>query len=109
MKDLDDKMKERINKWLESLNEEERDQTEVLDAYFTFRTNLPAEDEALGKAFEDHKTTDDIVDELTPMMTVSKTVVVGYLRAHDYHMTTIADGTVKWAIWWLPVDTDMSL
>ena len=109
MKELDDKMKERINKWLETLNEEERCQTEALDAYFTFRTNLPAEDEALGKAFEDHKTTEEIIDDLVPMMDVNKTVVVGYLRAHDYHMTTIADGTVKWAIWRFPVDTDMSM
>lgn len=109
MKELDDKMKERVDKWLQELDEEERCQVEMLDAYFTFRTNLPAEDEAFGKAFEDHKTTDEIIDDLVPMMYVNKTVVVSYLRTHGFTVTTIADGTVKWAIWRFPVGTDMSM
>ena len=99
MKDLSDKMKERIQKWLDGLDEEERCQAELLDAYFMFRRNLPSAEQGLGKAMEEHKTTDEIIDDLQPMMPLSQKVVVGYMRSHDYSMTTVADGSVKWAIW----------
>ena len=99
MKELSDQMKERISKWLESLDEEEKFQAEVLEGYFTFRRNLPEEDPGFGKPVEEFKTTDEIIDDLMPMMYVSKGVVTGWLRCHDYHVTTIADGTLKWAIW----------
>lgn len=99
MKELDDKMKERISKWLDSLDEEERNQAELLDAYFTFRTNMPGEDPGFGKAVEEPKTTDEIMDDLMPMMYMKKDVVAGYMRTHDYGFTTVADGSVRWAIW----------
>lgn len=99
MKDMNDKMAERISKWLDQLDEEDKCQAELLDSYFTFRRNLPEEDKGLGRAVEEPKTTEDIIDDLTPMMNMSKDVVVGWLRAHDYHITTVADGTPKWAIW----------
>ena len=92
MKEMSDKMKER-------LDEQERCQVEVLDAYFTFRTNMPGEDPGFGKASEEPKTTEEIMDDLTPMVTMSKDVVAGYMRAHDYGFTTLADGSVRWAIW----------
>lgn len=96
---MSDKMKERISKWLESLDEEERCQAELLDAYFTFRTNMPDEDPGFGKPVEEPKTTEDIMDDLQPMMPMSMDVVAGYMRAHDYGFTTLADGSVRWAIW----------
>lgn len=99
MKEMNDKMKERVKKWLESLDEEERRQTELLDAYFTFRTNMPDEDPGFGKAVEEPKTTDDIMDDLLPMMFVSKKVVSEYMFNHDYGFNTLPDGTVRWAIW----------
>lgn len=99
MKEMSDKMKERIAKWLESLDEEERCQAELLDSYFLYRTNMPGKDRGFGKASEEPKTTDEIIDDLMPMMYVSKTVVAGYMRAHDYGFTTVADGTPRWAIW----------
>lgn len=99
MIDFSDKMKERVAKWLESLDEEERSQAEVLDAYFTFRRNLPGEEPGMGKPIEEPKTTDEIIDDLMPMMTVGKQVVVAYMRVHGYGMTTVQDGTVKWAVW----------
>lgn len=96
---LDAKMSERIAQWLDSLEEGEKAQAELLDAYFTFRRNLPGEEQGLGKALVDHKTTEEIIDDLLPMMNVSKDVVVGWLRAHDYHITTVLDGSPRWAIW----------
>ena len=71
---MSDKMKERVQKWLESLDEEEKNQVELLDAYFTFRTNMPGEDPGFGKASEEPKTTEEIMDDLTPMMTMSSSV-----------------------------------
>lgn len=97
--EMSDKMKERIGKWLDSLKEDEKVQAELLDAYFTFRRNLPEEDPGLGRAVEDFKTSDEIIDDLMPMMYVSKNVVAGWLAAHDYHITTVADGSPRWAIW----------
>ena len=96
---MSDKMKERIAKWLESLDEEEKNQVEVLDAYFTFRTNMPGDDPGFGKAVEEPKTTEEIMDDLVPMMFMDKTIVSAYMRTHEYGFTTLADGTVRWAIW----------
>lgn len=90
---------ERVKTWLEGLDEEEKEQVALLDAYFTFRRNLPGDDPGFGKAIAEPKTTDDIVDELLPMMPVSQKVVAGYMRAHGYGYTTIGDGSVKWAVW----------
>lgn len=99
MKDLSDKMKERISKWLDSLDEEEKNQVEVLDAYFTFRRNMPENDPGFGKIISEPKTTDEIIDDLMPMMPISQKVVAGYMRSHEFGLTTIGDGSVKWAIW----------
>ena len=30
---------------------------------------------------------------------ISKDVVAGYMRSHDYGFTTLSDGSVRWAIW----------
>lgn len=92
-------MNKSAKEWIESLDEKEKGQAELLDAYFTFRTNLPADDPGMGKAMEDPKTTDEIIDDLSPMMPLSQKFVVEYMRHHDFGMTTVADGTVKWAIW----------
>ena len=99
MKELSEQMKERIQKWLEQLDEQEQYQAELLDSYFYSRRNLPEEVPGLGKAVEDYKTTDEIIDDLLPMMYVKKDVVTGWMRAHDYHFTTAADGTPRWAVW----------
>ena len=99
MKEMSDKMKERVAKWLESLDEEEKCQAELLDAYFTFRTNMPGDDPGFGKAVEEPKTTQEIIDDLVPMMFMDKTIVSAYMRTHEYGFTTLADGTVRWAIW----------
>ena len=96
---MSDKMKERVKKWLESLDEEEKCQADLLDAYFTFRTNMPGDDPGFGKAVEELKTTDEIIDDLLPMMFMSKSVVADYMRTHEYGFTTVGDGSIRWAIW----------
>lgn len=69
----------------------------VLNAYFQFRSNEP---EFGGKQLvEDNKSTQDIIDELVPMMTVSEEDVLEYLHTHEYQITSLEDGSVKWQIW----------
>ena len=85
--------------WIASLSDEEKEQVDLLDAYFTFRANLPNEDPGMGTPISEPKTTEEIIDDLTPMMYVGKNVVAGWMAAHDYHITTVADGSPRWAIW----------
>lgn len=66
----------------------------LLDSYFMFRDNLPREG-----YIQDNKTTQQIMDELSPMMLLSTDDVVQYMLDHDYQMTTEQDGTVSWAVW----------
>ena len=69
----------------------------VLDAYFQFRSNVP--EFGGSKLLEDKKTTQDIIDDLAPMMTVSETDVLNYLHDKGYQITSMEDGSVKWQIW----------
>ena len=74
--------------------------TDLLDAYFTHRRTLPGE--FAGRALiEESKSTYDIIDDLAPMANLydAKDAVVGYMQSHGYSFTTLADGSVKWAIW----------
>ncbi len=98
-RELSDKMKERLSKWLDGLNEEEKLQTDVLNEYFRFRENKPGSDIFLGKLVEEPKSTDEIMDELSSMVQMTKTIVAQYMRIHEFGMKTLADGMVKWAIW----------
>ena len=67
---------------------------QLLDSYFMFRDNLPREG-----YIQENKTTQQIQDELSPMMLLSTDDVVQYMLDHDYQMTTEQDGTVSWAVW----------
>lgn len=90
----------RYEQWLAELTEDERDQVTVLNAYFDTRSNTPGESEIKGKHLApEYKTTQDIIDELMPMMAVSPGIVSKYLLLQGYTMATYDDGTVKWAIW----------
>ena len=99
MKDVNDRIRKLVEEWLESLDETKRAQAEMLDAYFLFRRNMPEDDPGFGKAVEDPKSTQDIIDELQPMMELTEKIVVEYMRVHGYGFTTLQDGTVKWAVW----------
>ena len=84
----------------ETENAEERKEQfaqQLLDSYFLFRSNLPQ-----TGYIEENKTTLQIMDELTPMLTLSTDTIVGYMQEHEYSTTTEPDGTVVWAIWRQP-------
>ena len=71
--------------------------TEVLDTYFHNKTNLP---KAEGETMSAHRTTQEIKDELAPMVELSDTEIIEYMRQKDYHFVNDDDGIVKWAIWY---------
>lgn len=72
---------------------------QMLDAYFTFRSNLPQKD-AVGRDYKKcFKTTEDIASELSTMVNVDFGEIVGYMRQHGYVVATQPDGTIAWAIW----------
>lgn len=94
-------LKDIIQRWIDGLDDKDRYQVELLDSYFTFRSNLP--DEANGVPMvEEPKTTADIQDDLSEMMPLNAYVIFQYMRFHEYGFTTLKDGTVKWAIWRMP-------
>lgn len=71
--------------------------TEVLDTYFHNKTNLP---NAEGRTMSAHRTTQEIKEELAPMVELSDTEIIEYMQQKDYHFVNDADGIVKWAIWY---------
>jgi len=90
-----------VRKWLNSLEERERNMAELLDSYFTFRSSLPGTDGL--KMTADPKTTEDIRDDLQDMMNVPADFIFTYMRKHGFGFTTGQDGSVRWAVWRLPV------
>lgn len=78
----------------ENDNREEQMKQKLLDSYFQFRSPLPEDG-----YIQENKTTQQIQDELVPMMHVSEFDIVEYMDDHDYSFITERDGTVSWAIW----------
>jgi hypothetical protein len=67
---------------------------QILDAFFTFRCNLPKEGYV-----QQNRSTQELLDELCTMYSFKEDDIVEYLMEHDYAPTTEPDGSVKWAIW----------
>lgn len=75
-------------------------ETELLDAYIKFRSNLPMKDEETGLEYKkSFKTSQDIISELNCMGGVSYASVSDYMKSHGYVIATQPDGSVAWAIW----------
>lgn len=81
-------------------NRTDRDQVkrefmqQLLDSYFLVRRPLPE-----SGFFQENKTTQQIMQELAPMMAIPTENIVEYMLAHDYSTTTGEDGSVCWAVW----------
>lgn len=81
-------------------NRTDRDQVkqefmqQLLDSYFLVRRPLPE-----SGFFQENKTTQQVMQELSPMMAIPSEDIVEYMVGHDYSTTTDADGSVCWAIW----------
>lgn len=74
-------------------------QLQMLDAYFHFRSNLPMQDEADRPYKQSWKTTEDIAEELSSMISIPFSDIASYMMEHNYTVGTQPDGTVAWAVW----------
>ncbi len=83
---------------MEKKNHEEIARQEVLDAYFLSRHNMPAEGST-----QCNRSTEEIMNELEEMVYLRKEDVIKWLVEHEYHPITELDGSVKWAIWRIPI------
>ena len=68
----------------------------VLDGYFS---NRSPKDEPVGVYKKDYKTTQEIIDEITPTMAIDDRTVVKYMAQHGYMLDTAEDGTPIWRIY----------
>lgn len=89
------------DEWLnsEDVDLETKQECQVLDGYFQTRDNLPGKTIDGKELVADPKSTQEIVNDLADMIELSGPVVVKYMQLHDFTFTTIADGSLKWAIW----------
>lgn len=71
----------------------------LLDAYFQFRTNIPFNDDDSRKMIAEHRTTFEIIEELSEMIPLTADIVNNYMLDHYFSFTIAEDGSVKWAIW----------
>ena len=83
-------MNSRYNEWLNSLTDDERDEVVILDAYFATRSPLPDKSAAGNDYVAEHKSTQEISDDLFSMMPVScRTISNGasgvICRCPDYY------------------------
>lgn len=103
-------MKERndFEQWNDYVNSFERNEAwrmsleianMVLEAYFQSRDSFPGTSLMGEVLVDDSKTTDEIVEEVSTMMDIDKEIVAIWMRYHGFHIKTMEDGTVKWAIW----------
>lgn len=79
--------------------EEERVQCRLLDEYMKCRDNLPGRSITGAELVADPKTTQDIAAELSTMYPMDERLVARYMFLHEFATTTLADGTVAWAVW----------
>ena len=92
-------MNKRYDEWLQSLTDEDRDQRVIVEAYFSTRSPLPGMSATGNELLPDHKSTQDIFDDLYAMMSVKTWLISKYLILNGYTPMTDSDGTLKWGIW----------
>lgn len=85
---------DKLNQFLSELKGDDKNQVELLDAYFASRSPKPEKG-----YIQENRTTQDIIDDMNPMMPLSMQLVVKYMFAHGYSPVPTGGGTVTWAIW----------
>lgn len=97
----DDEKSEVLRRWLNGLEERERNTAELLDSYFALRSPLPGDIGGV-KLVPEYRTTEDIRDDLYEMMDVPPVFLFTYMLKAGYGFATRPDGSVTWAVWRLP-------
>lgn len=68
----------------------------VLDSYF--QTREPVRNELICPLSE-RKTTEQIQDDLNPVLCISDTVIVEYMISHDFQLVPEEDGSLVWQMY----------
>jgi len=68
--------------------------SEVLQQYFSDKKTSGE-----GITVPCYRTTQDIIDELAPMMKMEEDDILSYMLNRDYLMITDIDGSVKWEMY----------
>lgn len=68
----------------------------VLDSYF--QTREPVRNELVCPLSE-RKTTEQIQDDLNPVLRISDTVIVDYMLRHDFQLVPEEDGSLVWQMY----------
>lgn len=76
-----------------------RQQCQLLDGYFETRENMPGKTVGGRELTAEPKSTGDIINDCADMYPLDTPTVVKYMQLHEFGFTTIADGSVKWAVW----------
>lgn len=88
---------ERIGR--EDVSDIERAKFQIMDEYMHSRENLPGQSAAGAELKEFPQSTAEIQDDMRPMAEIAADDIILYMTMHGFHLTTLDDGTVKWAIW----------
>ncbi len=91
---------ESFQQWVNELSDAERAMLDVLDAYFSSRSNLPGRNLFNNSPMaQDDKSTQEIIDDLSDMCDIKHEIVVEYMRQNGFSLVPTASGRLKWAIW----------
>lgn len=67
---------------------------DILKMYFMDKFNVPP-----AEAVSYFRSTQEIRDELLPMVTLSEEDILEYMNENEFAIANDEDGSVKWAMW----------
>lgn len=87
--------------WLndKGTSEDTRCVATVMEAWATTRENLPGQNGGGEELKEFPESTTEIASDIQDMCDADLQTINRWMRMHGFGMTTMDDGTIKWAIW----------
>lgn len=89
-------MKTNNNECYKSLSDNDKNSWRILECYFRLKEQLPDE---VRNLVSSAKTTEQIIDDLSPMCSLSPDFVVNFMMINGFGLENQPDGTVAWQIW----------
>lgn len=85
------------DEYCKNLSDNDKNRWAILECYFKFRQNIP---EFGGqKLISNNKTTEKIIDDLSPMCQLDTDFVVAFMMQNNFGLENMPDGTISWQIW----------
>ena len=89
-------MKTNKNECYKRLSHTDKDSWRILECYFRLKEQLP---DKVRNLVSSGKTTEQIIDDLSPMCSLSPDFVVNFMMINGFGLENQADGTLAWQIW----------